>query len=47
MSNQAAESLEVINELVVGGELGTSSGGTLVATVEGMGPGKQKQKPNT
>lgn len=32
---------------MVGGELGTSSGGTLVAMVEEMGPGKQKRKLNT
>lgn len=47
MSNWAAESLENIDELVVGGELGTSSGGTSVATVGEMGPGRWKQKPNT
>lgn len=54
MSNQAVESLDVIDENDVGESLrelglGTSSGRTSVvdATVEEMGLGKRKQKANT
>jgi hypothetical protein len=40
MSNQATESLDVIDEPMGESDLGTSSGETSVATVEDMGPGK-------
>ena len=47
MLDRAAESLDDIDEPVGESDLGTSSGGTSAATVDEMGPGKRKRKPNT
>jgi hypothetical protein len=47
MSNRAAESLDVIDEDAgESSKAGMSSGGTSVATVEEMGPGKRKRIAN-